>query len=134
MVQFRQQVEKKATQLENKQENQAEQEMMTTAEQKVLKDSETATEHPFDSNSLENPSFGIDVAEFTGKNGCLWPSLQTKRDPEVWALNQAISEKEPEYGGLFDDNLLVSSNFASTWNARISTFWEPSVNIHSSGC
>lgn len=140
-VQFRQQVEKKAAQTENRQEVQAQRNTLTDDERDALKTQSTAAEIPLKQEQLESPTFAIDTQKYDGNNLCLRrfyvPEIEDSNDEEryseqisanklnkdaqaeVWNLNQLLTEIKSPYKDLFDNNIQISSNFATSWANRV---------------
>lgn len=136
MVQFRQQVDKRTTQMENQQEAQAVRQTMTEQESDILKKHRTAEEIRFTVEQLEKPDFAVDIQTFDGANLCLqkvlpeseWGESEKINESvknagaEVWSADQLLASQNPSYKGLIDENILVSSNFAVSLTQRIDLF------------
>ncbi|HEV8051695.1 MAG TPA: hypothetical protein VGP47_04305, partial [Parachlamydiaceae bacterium] len=141
MVQFREQNKDQAkdTDKAKQQDNKAVQEKLSEIDLNVFKTHKTAAEISFAKNTLKNINFGNKVQIYNSINPCIselpqiiisddeyYANLEKNilpKEPaeaEVWSLSQVLSKDFGEgYQDLFDDHLLVSSNFAVSWAKRI---------------
>lgn len=130
MVQFREQEKATAKQAERVQENVALQQSLNQTELSLLKTHETAVEIPLVQKDLEDPSFAKNIQKYDAENPCLRKSDEWSgsgfgnetEEPslEVWGLGQVLEvDLGAGHAGLFDPNLLVTSNFAIAWQNRV---------------
>lgn len=105
--------------------NDALNEQLSVEDRNFMQKNNQAEELAYNQNPFINPNFGLDVQKYTGKNFCLESQDDSdptfiKPEPEIWQLDQLLGKIfGTEASGLFDDNLLVTSNLAITWDNRI---------------
>lgn len=136
-TQYREQKQTSEKQTEKVQEKESQNVTFTNNELKICKTNKQANEINISLEYVENPDYIQKPSLYTGQNGCLNtsnmigdlyfnPSTKSiegsnkKSKMEIWALSQVLGSVEgKEYETLFDADILMTSNFAITWQNRI---------------
>ncbi|MFQ5729906.1 MAG: hypothetical protein ACE5GN_06060, partial [Waddliaceae bacterium] len=115
-VQFREQKAERVT--EQKQERLQEQERFNENENEVLQKHVVLDEVPSSSEQFVSEDFVVKPDSFPGVAALTEPL----KAPQAWVVDEVLKSEldlSLDYGKLFSDNLLATSNFCVTWNNRV---------------